>query len=533
MVRRWLWPALPIALLFVLAGLPLLRQAGLHVDASSELACPYTCSTPAYEVDLLGFTIPLMVIQYQGALKAWLFYPILQFLEVNEFTLRLPTLLLGAASVWLLYSLLERTHSRRAAVIGALLLATDATFLLSSAYDFGPVALLHFLMLAGILSVLRYEQTRKLSFLALGFFLFGLALWEKSLFLWMLGGLGVATLAVFPRRVSALATPKALIVAFLAMCFGALPLIWYNVDSGGGTFHVSRVRSPDAPFGQKVLILRRSLDGSVWFSFLTDENPATPDRPPGTPMRATAVRLARLAGSSISSWTLLAFALSVCLLPWLWFTKSRRPALFATIYMAVTWAQMLILSNTGAAVQHSILLWPFPQFLIAVAGAQVSWSAGRRGAVALAAALCLVLARNVLLIDQYYARLITKGTTVVWTEAVDTLATVTESMPGSRFAAVDWGYGATLCLLTDGEIPLSDISYELLDRTPDTTPVRKPLEDPRMVFIEHAPGCELFPGVHARLDAIAGTLGLTRDVIRTIADRNGRPRFELVRYHHE
>src|SRR5438132_13858842 len=96
--------SLAIALLFVLCGLPFLRLTGLHVDASSELTCFYSCSQPAFRPEVLGYDVPIMVLSYLGTLKGWLYQPILMWLEVTGVTLRLPLLLAAAASVAMFFA---------------------------------------------------------------------------------------------------------------------------------------------------------------------------------------------------------------------------------------------------------------------------------------------------------------------------------------------------------------------------------------------------------------------------------------------
>jgi len=43
-------------------------------------------------------------------------------------------------------------------------------------------------------------------------------------------------------------------------------------------------------------------------------------------------------------------------------------------------------------------------------------------------------------------------------------------------------------------------------------------------------GEEMFPGVNERLDRAAAGLAHRKEVLRTVADLNGRPRFEVFRY---
>ncbi len=55
---------------------------------------------------------------------------------------------------------------------------------------------------------------------------------------------------------------------------------------------------------------------------------------------------------------------------------------------------------------------------------------------------------------------------------------------------------------------------------------------PRPTFSSpHSPGSEiLYPEVNRRTDALAAQIGLRRVTLASIADRNGRPRFEVFRF---
>ena len=77
-------------------------------------------------------------------------------------------LLAGVASVWLFFRLLDRIAGRRAAIIGCTLLAVDSTYLLTVCFDWGPVALQHLLLVAGLLLLVRFYQLRGLARALLG-----------------------------------------------------------------------------------------------------------------------------------------------------------------------------------------------------------------------------------------------------------------------------------------------------------------------------------------------------------------------------
>ena len=142
-----------------------------------------------------------MLISYLGALKTWFYKGVFLFAPPRPIVLRLPMLLFAAASLWLFFELLDRTIGRRAAWIGTLLLATDTSYLLLNTADYGPVTLQFVFKLAALVLLVRFHQngtTR--SDLAWAFFLFGLGMWDKAIFAWVLFGLAIAAVAVFPRE---------------------------------------------------------------------------------------------------------------------------------------------------------------------------------------------------------------------------------------------------------------------------------------------------------------------------------------------
>ena len=102
-------------------------------------------------------------------------------------------------------------------------------------------------------------------------------------------------------------------------------------------------------------------------------------------------------------------------------------------------------------------------------------------------------------------------------------------MDAKRLVIVDWGYSATLCLLSYGQLPLTDISFALLSPAANAENMRPLIADRQNLFVDHATGFEVFPGVHERLASIAQRNGYSRQVVQTIFDRNYRPRFEVVK----
>jgi hypothetical protein len=100
-----------------------------------------------------------MLMSYMGALKAWFYIELFNIVKPGPVSLRTPTVLLGAAAIWLFFLLLDRTIGRRAAWIGAVLLATDSMYVILEAIDYGPNALHFVLKLGAMLLLVRFHRT--------------------------------------------------------------------------------------------------------------------------------------------------------------------------------------------------------------------------------------------------------------------------------------------------------------------------------------------------------------------------------------
>ena len=207
-----------------------------------------------------------MLLSYLGALKSWIYFPILDLIRPSYRTIRLPVLLIGALTIWLFAWFLERAHGRKVAWVGGLLLATDSVYLLTTCFDWGPVALQHLLSLAGMALLLKFASTGKRSTLFWGFFWFGVALWDKALFLWLFSGLVVAAVVVFPRELRSRSSPKNLGLAAAGLLVGALPLVVYNVVSNFDTFR-SNSSFLLSQFPSRLHALRITWDGQILFEY--------------------------------------------------------------------------------------------------------------------------------------------------------------------------------------------------------------------------------------------------------------------------
>ena len=206
-------PAALLAAVFLLQGLALVPYPGIQTDEAFFGGGVYDPGRCISVLSVFKHKIPMLLLTYLGALKAWVYAPILAIWKPSVWSVRVPVLLAGAATLFLFWMLLERTVSRRAALTGTLLLAFDTTFLLTTCFDWGPVALQHLLAVSGALLLVRFHETGSRRLLGAAFFLLGLALWDKALFAWTLAGFTAGATVAFPRAVRRAFTPRNLAIA--------------------------------------------------------------------------------------------------------------------------------------------------------------------------------------------------------------------------------------------------------------------------------------------------------------------------------
>lgn len=516
-----------VAVLFFATGLLFVPRLGIEVDEAIIANGIYDHGDAWYSWKFGDSEVPVMLISYLGALKTWFYNFVFLFTPPRPMVLRVPMLLLAAGTLWLFFELLDRTLGRRAAWIGTLLLATDTSYLLMNTADYGPVTLQFVFKLGALVLLMRFHQGASFhkgaSRGALGgaFFLLGLGLWDKAVFAWVLFGLAVAAVAVFPRDVRKHLSGANIAVAGLAMLAGALPLVIYNIARPLETLR-SNAHLEQTGVLAKAELLRRTMDGYVMFGFLTASEPGPQPGQTKHWYQSLSIAASGWTGRPHHNAMLGAAIASVLALAFLWktFGKSgaRRPILFGAIACAGTWLPMVLTAGAGAAAQHVILLWPFHLIPVAAVLAQIPL----RGAGALVTAL--LCGSNLAVTNHYYADLLRNGPAIRWTDAMDPLHRYLADLHARQIVAADWGFMETMNLLSEGELPM------IYADTGSEQAMETLLRDPSNVFVAHSPGFAFHPGERAALEDLARREQYQQELITTIQDRSGRPTFDVFRF---
>jgi Dolichyl-phosphate-mannose-protein mannosyltransferase len=512
-------PALAACLLFLVTGSAFVSRLGIQNDEALFVNGIYKPYFVAYTFRLGRSHLPLMLMSYLGTPKSWIYRPIFALFGAGVSALRVPMLLAGVAGVWLFYLFLRRAAGVRAALVGCGLLAADSLYLLTICFDWGPVALQHLLLISAMLLLLGFYQSRSHRWLAWGCFLLGLAMWDKALATWMIAGMGVALLVIFPKQLARVITLRRVAISVLAFALGALPLILYNIHNPLATFRGNTTWDTRDLAG-KGRLLAATADGHALFGWLNNEDWQTDHpTPPHGALESAAAGISALTGHPRHSLLLYAFFLALLLAP-----LARGPALrailFALIALAVAWAQMAVTANAGGSVHHAILIWPLPQMVIAISFASASRRLGRAGIPALAAVLALLMVSGLLVTNEYRVLIVRNGGSQNWTDAVFRLADYMKGIPSSYVFCMDWGIMDNMRLLSRGKLPLR------VGPDPATSPELKPDH----IFINHTKDFTFFPGVNEKLVKYAADNGYRREIMAVIPDSNGRPVYEVYRF---
>ena len=531
-ILNFRFSALAACLLFLVTGSAFVSLLGIQNDEAlfaNGIFKPYAV---AYKYPWGRNGLPLMLMSYLGTLKSWIYRPIFQWFGVGVSAVRVPMLLAGAASVWLFYLLLRRAAGERAALLGCGLLATDSLYLLTTCFDWGPVALQHLLILSGMLLLFGFYQHPSHLRLAWGCFLLGMAMWDKALAAWMIGGIGLALIIVFPKQIVRVTTFRRVAISVFFFALGALPLIVYNIEQPLATFR-GNASWDTSDLAGKGRLLAATADGSALFGWLNDEGWQTrdPHLPHGA-LQSASAGISALAGHPRHSPLLYAFALALLLAP-LARGHALRAIVFALLAMAFAWAQMAVTANAGGSVHHAILLWPLPQMVIAISFAAASRRLRAAGIPALAAVLALLMISGLLVTNEYRCLILRNGGSPNWTDAIYRLADYMKGDSSSNVFCMDWGIMDNMRLLSRGKLPLrvgtDPIAKPALDAA-DREYLARTIAGAGHVFINHTKDFEFFPGINDKLVKYAADAGYRRQVMAVIADSYGRPVYEVYRF---
>ncbi len=473
---------------------------------------------------LFGRRFPLRNAAYLGALKPQLLIPPFALFGPDLHTLRLATL--GTALLALLLATLwaRRVFGLPTALLGAIFVAFDPSFVFFGACEWGPYTTLLLCRCAGLYLLTAGWQTRRGWVVAAGALAMGLGVYARADFviigaaaaLGLLAARGRASVAEMRER------PGTVLAAAGCLVLGSLPMLLSAID-------LLTVESGIADRGDlayRASVLWSTLDGSYYFRVIdvggVFERIFDGSAPGGLLGFGIVVALV---GSAVGA-RFRGFEGALADDPRTPArTSSRAGLVFLGVTVAVLGAAMLALPGAVRA-HHMLNLMPFTHLLLALLLVDLGRRTGVLRGLAAAIAIAIVVA-NLYVVRETRTLIADTGGRGRYSNALDAFAEELTADPGATAVSLDWGFHETLQFLTREnrlEEPIWALPNQLARGRAWTH-----RGDASHHYLVFAPRYDLF-GLGPKLLEAAHALPADDVEIRAHTDREGETVFYSIRF---
>lgn len=543
--RRLTGVAIMSAIVVLYLGLSLyqLNLPGLHYDEAFE-AVPAVQILQGQPISAFrhsglmidGRLLPWMTQDYIGAINTYLAIPFILLLGPTPAALRAMSIGVGLLTLLLTARLADRlTASPWAGGLAALLLAVEPTFVFWNRQGIFVTAVTAAIGLAATLCWLNRFERGGWRWSMAGAFLFGLGIYAKLLFVWLVFGLTGAAILLTAGRFWARRrelSPGEVGGTALAFGLGCWPLIAYNLQTGGTWLSISE-NSTTSYYGVNNLAFGPNLEerlGQLWtwlagshFWYLgqvVSEGYA--------PLLFGGVFILVVYMSIRISWEASARPSPEVI-------KAAQHALFPFLVMA-----LVVLASIGTVsalwITHFAVLLPWPALAVAVG----SWLIERFLArphktfaplfrLALGLSLALLVATHLFTTLRYHQVLSQSGGLGPHSDAIYDLADWLDSHSRGPVAAMDWGLAAPVTYLTHGRVtPLEVFGYAWQSDVQLDDRLRRFIQHPDAFYLWRAPD-EIIFDRSADFQALYHPQNFEENIEAAFYERSGRPVLGVTR----
>lgn len=519
MKRAHIRPAviLPVSLaIFLSLSLYQVDLPGLYYDEAADAA-------PAMQVllgqkidrgsslELFGRDLPVMVMDYVGAVNSYALLPFFAVLGINVFSIRLMTILGGAATIVLTFLLTRRLFDWKAASAASLVLAVQPSFVFFSRQGIYVTSLLSVFATASLWLLLRWWHGQGVTNLLGAAFLLGLGLSAKLLFLWFIGALAFLFLVLLLLKKSPSVKGYAwqLMLAVPPFVLGVGMLILHNVRTSA-TLNVLLKNLARTDYGVENAALlpnlltrldsfRVLLDGGFFWFF----------------------------GDIFHAWLYLPIFLASAAVVLVLAFLRKLPWPLAILLLGLTSLVLVesIFTVSGIWPTHLYTLLPVVAIIIGLAATRAFDMRGRirMAAVVLSLGVLAILVGQSLYVDvRYHQTLSTTGGRRAHSDAIYRLASYLDSQNQRAMLAMDWGITTSVQVLTVSRV----LPKEVFGYGPEPSQlffdqVYKGLNDPQTLYLFHAPDSTVFKGRYEAFEGLAQKFEKQPALDAEILERDG------------
>lgn len=526
------------AIIVIYGGLSLyqLNLPGLHYDEAFEVV-PAVQLLQGQPVTLFrnaglllgGVSLPLMTQDYIGALNTYMALPFIALMGTTPAALRMASVLVGAVALGLTFLLaVQLTNRPWVGLLATLLLAVDPTFVFWNRQGIFVTAITAPIGLAATCCWLRRWQGGLRRWSLAGGFLFGLGVYAKLLFIWLIAALVGAVILLNLKRLRQQPgwllkqlSPTEIVLACLAFLLGCWPLIVYNLQTGGTWQNVAQNATTSyygvnnlavgvnllERFQQFVTLLQ---GGHLWYL-----------------------------GDILPNWlTSVVFVVFLVLIVILSMRNQRvadaQIALFPFLVIGTT-----IVASVGTVsalwITHFALLAPWPALAVAIGSwyvlKQLPSQPRLKGVFkfGVLAVLAFMAITNLISTLRYHAALANSGGLSSHSDAVYDLSAWLAQRARGPVVAMDWGLAAPVTYLTGGQVtPIEIFGYGWQSDVKLSERLQGAIAQPDTLYLWRAPD-EIIFDRSGEFKSLYRPLNLEENIEEAFYERSGRPILGVTR----
>jgi len=421
------------------------------------------------------FGIPILLMSYIGAIKAWIYIPIFHIFGVDPLTIRLPAILFGVLGGGFLVVASIILYGRHAGVLSAALIFFDPSLLIHSRLDWGPTALMFLFRGCAIFGIAWWWRFRTPAGFWMTIAACGLGGFDKLNFVWVIMSLCLSFAIAFRNEAQEyLKHYTSIAIIQLGSIIGIAGFIFVRALIIGNNFQQGAVS-----FSERIAV-------SWHLIFLTIVGGGALDFISGD-------------GWIPSRWMVPAYAVAsviamangiLCRRSFLW-----RPWLFLTLFTFFLTA-FFMMTKAATGPHHSAVLAGMLGLLIGPLlscrpkEVKTRWSRTAMNILRVAGAVILCYAMIYTTVYSLYKFAVPRN--LNWAVAHNSLGRLFQSNPHAYFRTGDWGMGTQLIAFSKGKIKINDHWADFSsDIKYDTALLQSPDGSPTILLI-HAEGRENF-----------------------------------------
>lgn len=513
------WTLLSVILslsIFVLIGAYNIDKPGLYYDEALFVNAATGGSSDLFVFKRWG-ELPVMLMPYIGALKAWLYYPIFKLFDITYLSIRLPTILLGALGLGLTWKYVSLSFGSIASIFFLMMAAVEPSSIFHSRLDWGPTAVMMVFRGGLLLSLSYWFSTGKRKYLLLALSCTGLGTFDKLNFIWVAISAFAAGVLIYPCRFRNLLFSKHKNYLIAIFIISAILVAIFVKVVRIKIFEEIGIDDLGARMSSFLHLLALTIRGEGVYQFVIQgDNPIFN------------LHAYFLIGTSIIA--LWGFYRGICD-----GTLPVRPLVYLALLTSFLAIQILF-TKKATGPHHFATFAPLWLIFISVGMASAMLGIQKRSVVLargiIGFLMVLIVSTSIKIDSLYHDGFKASTGNPHWDPASSTeLNIALMSRDVKSIVAVDWGFATNVQALSNNQIKVIDLwpmFNDGLDQSQSKW-IRSEFLEKGAVFILHAEGKEVFPAARRHFMDAANKDGWDLQRIVTIHSINGLPFIELFR----